>query len=166
MPPLVFNFYYVLLDSWAQQFNALRGINQTGVVDPFLYLNRAANHHQQERFPQSIGYYIDPAMLAPEEVVTSAAQTQLHGCIKFQTTLYSPPSQFLKSWFSSPKLSSFSLLPAWYSSQTALILWGRWYCSPFFPRYILIHSHDISSPLHNLIFFPNRLDNPPPRGVE
>ena len=92
------------------------------------------------------------------------------GCIKFPTTWHSSPSLFLfKSWFSSPKFSSPFPHPQLIFFSTALVLKGRWYCFPFpfFPRYILPHSHDISysSSLLDILPLKTRINSSlPPRG--
>ena len=73
------------------------------------------------------------------------------GCIKIPKTRYSSQTSFLKPWYSSP---IFLPLPLFNNNigQMVLLPFSLIYVI-FFPTAIIFPSH-----LHNLIFFPNRLD--------
>ena len=84
----------------------------------------------------------------------------IQGCIKFPTTWYSSPPPFhIKSWFFTSKKcqspSPFDIL------SNSLNIIGKMISLPRFPFFHVIFFSTamiFPSPLHNLIFFPNRLD--------
>ena len=82
----------------------------------------------------------------------------IQGCIKYQQLDILLHPQFFESWLSSQKFPSSSplnILPNSLNIIEKMILLSL---SPFSKLY----SFPLSSPLHNLIFFPKRLDTPPP----